>query len=258
MTQSLPGISGPAVLRDYLDRHGVRRAMVFNDGALVNTVRFPLAAVETEGAILFADLPGYSLIADEMGAVAASYVANHFFAWFEGEAGRHFDGVVERFVGDAVLVVFLHDLCHDDPMRLAMRTAHAMLDFDPYMFAPKIGIASGEFAVSVVGTESNGYVSVVGHAPNLAARCVQAVATEAAIRIASNDHAAIASVFGSAKWTITGDVPFEPKNLERLLVTDVERLTMWVTMDDRREAVRKAVALAREAGAIVSTTPAVS
>jgi class 3 adenylate cyclase len=67
-------------LLDYLKKHGVTTVSMCSDGALLNPVEFPLAAVETNGSILFADLPGYSKLASQLDPAECAYVVNHFFA----------------------------------------------------------------------------------------------------------------------------------------------------------------------------------
>ena len=48
-----------------------------------------------------------------------------------------------------------------------------MLENDPYAFSPKIGIASGIFAISIVGTTETYDITAIGHTVNLAARCAE-------------------------------------------------------------------------------------
>ena len=77
------------LLMDYLKEQGVKNIASFSDGALLNPVKFQLAAIETRGAILFADLPGYSKLSQELSPVECAYMVSHFFSWFEGEAGKN-------------------------------------------------------------------------------------------------------------------------------------------------------------------------
>lgn len=137
-------------LLEYIVKCGVQKCVIYSDGALIDPVQFPLAAVETEGAVLFADLPGFSGLTAQMGAMEAAYYASHFFAWFEGEAGRCYGGIVDKFIGDEVMMVFTRSECRMPPFRAALCTARAMLGFDPYAFEPKIGIAAGPLAVALI------------------------------------------------------------------------------------------------------------
>ena len=89
---------GRNLLLEYLKKRGVNDVVTFSDGALLKPVRFPLAALETHGAVLFADLPGYSKLASRLEPAECAAVASHFFAWFEGEAAQPFGGVASREV----------------------------------------------------------------------------------------------------------------------------------------------------------------
>ncbi len=242
---------GRNLLLEYLQKHGVGDVATFSDGALSAPVRFPVAAVETQGAILFADLPGYTKLASELGPVECACLANHFFAWFEGEAGRRFGGMVDKFIGDEIMVVFPRSECKLSPLQAAMKTARTMLKFDPYAFDPKIGIASGSFAVSVVGTEHTASVSAMGPAVNLAARCTSDISHRHSVKIATADTADVSAVFRDDKvWEVSSPKPFIPQNMPRVQVVDVRRMTEFVPTFDCLDDVRNKVTFAREQGAV--------
>jgi len=222
------------------------------DGAVINAVKFPVAALETHGAILFADLPEFSKLADEEDSAVCTYVTNHFFAWFEGEAGRHFGGIVDKFIGDEVMVVFPHTECKEPPLQAAMHTAHAMLKNDPYNFRPKIGIAEGQFVVAVVGTEQSMTASAIGNTVNLAARCTGRSEEESHdVRIAIDKVDIVKKVFkDDCLWEINPPKTFQPKNMSSIEVVDVRRTSENMTMFDYFQNVREYVKSARDQGAI--------
>ena len=202
---------GRNLLLEYLKKRGVNDVVTFSDGALLKPVRFPLAALETHGAVLFADLPGYSKLASRLEPAECAAVVSHFFAWFEGEAAQPFGGIVDKFIGDEVMVVFPHTECKLPPLQAAMNTARVMLENDPYAFDPKIGIAAGSFAVSVVGTAETVDVSAMGYTVNLAARCAGSTKGLHAISIATDDIGAVEDVFKNDVWELCPPAPFEPK-----------------------------------------------
>lgn len=235
---------------EYLKKHGINNVATFSDGALLNPVRFPLAAIEMHGAILFADLPGYSELASQVEPAECAAVVSHFFAWFEGEARRHFGGIVEKFIGDEIMVIFPHTECKLMPLQAAMHTARAMLERDPYAFDPKIGIATGPFAVAIVGSEETATVSAIGHTVNLAARCTESIKNPHTVRIATDDIASVKDVFKNDVWEVFSPELFEPKNMPPVLVVDVHRMTEWVPSFDYLKDLKEKVRFARSHGAI--------
>lgn len=209
-------------LIEYLRKHGVTSALMISDGALVNSIRFPVAALETHGAILFADLPEYSKRASEMSPIECAYMVNHFFAWFEGEAGRQFGGIIDKFIGDEVMIVFPNNGCKCPPLVAAMHTAKAMLDNDPWSFAPRIGIAQGEFAIAMIGAERSLSASAMGNVVNLAARCAACVEYQRSVRVATSDVDAIKEIFADVnRWEVSSIKTFTPKNMDSVDVIDV-------------------------------------
>jgi class 3 adenylate cyclase len=237
-------------LLDYIKSRGVTKPVTFSDGALLNPVQFPLALLETNGAILFADLPGYSKLANQLEPAECTCMVNNFFAWFEGEAGRHFGGIVDKFIGDEVMVVFPQGTCKLPPLIAAMHTTRAMLENDPYAFDPKIGMAAGPFAIGVVGTEETAAVSAIGHTVNLAARCTGRSMGRHTVRIATSDIGAVRDVFKDDVWKVCPPKRFKPKNMSAVKVVDILRLTKWVPAFNYLEDVRARVRSARAQGAI--------
>ena len=116
-------ILGKNQMLEYLMKCGIRGFATYSDGALFNPVMFPVGAVETDGAVLFADLPGFSKLATDLSPVECACYASHFFAWFEGEGGRRYGGIVDKFIGDEVMMVFPRNKCEIDPLEAALRTA---------------------------------------------------------------------------------------------------------------------------------------
>ena len=236
----------------YLRKCGIETTATYSDGAVLNPVRFPLGAVETEGAVLFADLPGFTKLTADIGPVDAANYASHFFAWFEGEAGRRYGGIVDKFIGDEVMMVFPPGTCEFSPLRAALLTARAMLSFDPYAFYPKLGVASGSFAIAIVGTEMAHGVTVVGNAVNLATRCVAPTSRGQQLRVASSDRILVDEIFVDQvnTWEVDGPLEFEPKNMANVDVIDITYMGIWLPNFDPLEHVRKMVEYARDHGAV--------
>ena len=252
------GILGENQMHEYLMKCGISGFTAYSDGALVNPVMFPVAAVETEGAVLFADLPGFSKLATNLNPVECACYASHFFAWFEGEAGRRYGGIVDKFIGDEVMMVFPRSKCGIDPLEAALRTASAMLTYDPYAFEPKMGIAGGPLAIALVGTQTTRAISAVGHTVNLAARCVQASHVPRSIKVATDDLDLIGRVFEDQvnDWEVSGPSEFKPKNMDALQVVQIRRKPMWIPNFDFLADIREMVAQARKSRTVLNDSGA--
>ena len=242
-------MKGRNQLLDYLQKNNIDKVLQFSDGALNKPVHFPLVGVETTGAVLFADLPGYSKLASEKEPIECAYMLNHFFAWVEGEAIKQFGGVIDKYIGDEVMIIFLKSLCKQSPLESAVQTAKRMLGFDPYGFSPKIGIAHGPLFVGLVGHENVADISVIGSTVNLAARCVGGLERNT-IRIASERIDLFEQIFSEDKWVISGPKTFNPKNMLPTNVVEIQRDSVWILNFDYFEEVKKNVETARKQGMI--------
>lgn len=237
-------------LAKYIRKNGIKKVAWCDDGAPINPVKFPIAGLETQGAILFADLPGYSKLSQGLNPMECAYLTNHFFAWFAGSAGRMYGGVVDKFIGDEVMLVFLPSAEGLTPLDAAMQTARAMLADDHFGFDPKMGIASGPLAIALVGTEWTYAASAMGNTVNLAARCCASTRGNHSIRIATSDVQCVKHIFEDNIWRVSPPKLFAPKNMTPVKVVDVERVTKWIPNFDYLDQVKRNVKKARMMGAI--------
>ena len=238
-------------LMEYLRRNNVTEFLPINDGALINPNTFVIGGVNTEGAILFADLPGYSTMCSKRTPPECSYFANSFFSWFEAEAIRNYGGIIDKFIGDEIMVLYPKSESKTSPLEAAMRSAELMIRYDPYSFKPKIGIASGPFIVAAVGTKDNWSISAIGNIVNLASRCVSEAGSPGVIGIASDDTNLVNEVFTDEnQWKVLESTTFEPKNMERSPIIKVERSAEWIPGFDRFEDIKANIQIAIERGVI--------
>jgi hypothetical protein len=126
---------------------------------------------EIEATILFADVTSFSARTANLGPAETLAFVNHFFAWTSAEALRHGPGIVDKYIGDEVMVVFSEEFGSEDPLLDAVHAARGMGQNDVYSFMPHVGIASGRVIVGYVGTPQGYSVSVFGAPVALAARC---------------------------------------------------------------------------------------
>lgn len=209
-------------LREFLKNCEPTINALFEDGALRNPNRFPLYGRIVEGAVLFADLPGYSRIGESSSPEVCAYVINHFFAWMEEEGIKRYGGIIDKFIGDEVMVVFSREFHNNDPIEAALNTAKSMILGDHWTFEPKIGIASGKFLICCIGSEQRFDVSVVGHTVNLAARCVSSLQGGKSIKVATQDAAIINKIFSEHDdWKIIGPQLESFKNMSPIQVVQI-------------------------------------
>ncbi|MFN2425832.1 MAG: adenylate/guanylate cyclase domain-containing protein [Candidatus Binatia bacterium] len=161
--------------------------------------------------VLFCDLRGFTALSEAQGAEAAVATLNEFFTvttvWV-----RECGGIVDKFIGDAALVVF--GLLEDDGAeQVAERAAVAALRCalgleerlrelnvrraeagkDP--LAVTIAIHSGEVVAGVIGSPDRHEYTVVGDTVNVAARLQQAAKDFGGI-VASAESCALARAGG--------------------------------------------------------------
>jgi class 3 adenylate cyclase/tetratricopeptide (TPR) repeat protein len=131
--------------------------------------------------VLFTDLVGSTALGERLDAEAVWEVMSRYFATMQSCIERH-GGVVEKFIGDAIMAVFgLQQMHEDDALRavraaLDMREALATLNAELHeergvSIAVRTGINTGEV---LAGDATRGQTLVTGDAVNTAARLEQA------------------------------------------------------------------------------------
>jgi len=146
-----------------------------------------LAAPEVErrklATFVFCDLTGSTAMGERVDAESMRDLLRSYFLAMRGAVERH-GGIVEKFIGDAVVAAFGVAESHEDD---AMRACRAALEMQERIvalneglerrfgasIAVSIGVNTGEVVTSAVtGTES----FATGDAVNVAARLEQAAA----------------------------------------------------------------------------------
>ena len=146
--------------------------------------------------VLFADVVDFTVLSRALDPEDTRTTINAYFRRWHEQIAAH-GGVVEKFIGDAVMAVFgLHQSHEDDPHRairaaLAMRAALAELNAEFAEGHPtlvmRVGIDTGEVVVSSLDDRPGQDVVVVGDTVNRAAR-IQAAAAPGGILISRDTH----------------------------------------------------------------------
>lgn len=132
---------------------------------------YPVKGREVEATVLFADITGFSTRTANLAPVETLAFVQNFFAWITAEALHGRPGIVDKYIGDEVMVVFSTEFGSDDPFADAVRAGAAMSRNDHHAYQPHIGIASGPVIVGYAGTPFHYDVSVFGAPVAKAARC---------------------------------------------------------------------------------------
>ncbi len=148
--------------------------------------REPAAAAATVAerrlvTVLFADLVGFTPFAEERDAEEVREALTRYFDLARDVIDRY-GGVVEKFIGDAVMAVWGTPIAHEDDAERAVRAGLDLVD-EVRSLGPGIqaraGLLSGEAAVNVGATDQG---MVAGDLVNTAAR-LQSVAAPGTILV---------------------------------------------------------------------------
>ena len=153
-----------------------------------------LGGEEREVSVLFADLQGFTSFSERRTPAEVLAMLNAYWAKAVPVVlGRH-GGMIERFAGDAIMVVF--NAAADQPDH-ALRAASAALDLqlaasevadDWPRF--RVGVNTGPAIVGNVGTEEQRSFTAIGDTTNLAAR-LQTVAEPGQVVLGEATYEAI-------------------------------------------------------------------
>jgi class 3 adenylate cyclase/tetratricopeptide (TPR) repeat protein len=169
----------------------------------------PLPEERRKATVLFADLSGYTAVAERMDPEAVKAMVEGALRRLGDEVVRY-GGSVDKYIGDNVMAVFGAPVAHEDDPERAVRAGLAMqaamdeindgIEGD-VSFLLRVGINSGEV---LAGRMGDGY-TVIGDAVNVAAR-LQAAARPGSVTV------------GEVTWRLTREaieyVPLEPLELK--------------------------------------------
>lgn len=148
----------------------VARAIIADRGRLQPARR--------EATVLFADLDGFTHMAEHMAPDAVITMLNGFFSAMTQLVAEH-QGVVIGFTGDGFIATFNAPLETPDHARLAVSSAQAIqafmlrTSFAGQQLSLRLGIATGPLAAGSVGGGGRRTYTVYGDTVNLASRLEQ-------------------------------------------------------------------------------------
>lgn len=152
----------------YLAPHVVEQLMSAPGGVALGGER-------AAATILFADIDGFTELAGRLDAERVVEILNAFFTAAVQVVFEH-DGLLDKFYGDGLMVVFGPPRVRDDDAARALAVARALhraaatINADGHPLQLAIGVATGEVVAGHIGSPKRMDYTVIGNAANLASR----------------------------------------------------------------------------------------
>ena len=135
------------------------------------------AASTRDVSVVFADLQGFTRFSERHDPKEVSAMLNSYFQVVIPPIVTHFGGVIDRIIGDALMVVFNEHGDQPDHAERAVRAAAAIQDATAAVIRDhpgwprfRVGVNSGTAYVGLLGTTGGRTFTVIGDAVNVAAR----------------------------------------------------------------------------------------
>ena len=206
-------------LRDLFGRHvgkDVAEAAALGDVELGGETR--------SVSVLFVDLIGSTSLASEREPGEVVELLNRFFAVVVEEVDRH-SGLVNKFIGDAVLAIFGAPVELEDHAAEALAAARAMgkrLAEEVPELEAGIGVATGEAVAGNVGDESRFEYTVIGDAVNAAARLTELAKEVDGHVLAAWDSVEAAGEDEAGQWQRHDTVTLRGRSTETVLAVPTD------------------------------------
>jgi adenylate cyclase len=197
------GLAEREKIRDLFGRHvgeSVAKAATDNETALGGETRVV--------SVLMIDLIGSTTFATNRPPTEVVDMLNRFFGVIVEEVDRN-GGLVNKFMGDAVLAIFGTPVHLDDHPGAALAAARAIADRladEVPDVGAGIGVSTGEAVAGNVGARSRFEFTVIGDAVNAAARLTELAKDAPGHVLVSRRSTTDASSDEQAHWTDHGSI----------------------------------------------------
>jgi class 3 adenylate cyclase/tetratricopeptide (TPR) repeat protein len=185
----------PRVPQSYTPRHLAAKIL---------TARSALEGERRQVTVLFADLAGFTTLAEQLDPEEVHQIIDHCFELITAEVHR-FEGTINQYTGDGVMSLFGAPIAHEDGPRRAVHAAlgiqRALREYGQELQAERgftlqmrIGINTGPVVVGKIGDDLRMDYTAVGDTTNLAAR-LQQNARPGSVVISEATHKLVAGFF---------------------------------------------------------------
>ncbi|TRX00879.1 adenylate/guanylate cyclase domain-containing protein [Candidatus Methylobacter oryzae] len=139
-----------------------------------------LGGERKEQTVLFSDIAGFTNFSEKLPAEELIRILNEYLSAMTLEISRQ-NGILDKFIGDAIMAFWSPELCHQNHASHACQTALAMQrklnDLRPVWLANgapeiniRIGIATGDMIVGNIGSEQARSYTCIGDKVNYSSR----------------------------------------------------------------------------------------
>ena len=172
---------------------------------------------ELEVSVLFADIVGFTPMAEKMSPSSVAKLLNEYFSRMEEPIFEH-EGTLDKFIGDCIMAVFGAPYPQQDHAQRAVQVALDMrqrlneLNTERGGSAPiqmRMGIHSGRALSGPIGSEKRREFTVLGDTVNIASRIESMVAKAGQIIIGGRTHDLVKGKF---EMTDLGKVTLKGKS----------------------------------------------
>jgi class 3 adenylate cyclase/DNA-binding NarL/FixJ family response regulator len=145
--------------------------------AMIDTPAAALGGTMREATILFSDIRGFTPLAEVLGARQVVELLNEYFSYMADVIGAG-GGVIDKFIGDAVMALFGVPTSHGDDADRAVAAARnmhrALMLMNERRAGPAlrigVGLGSGPVIAGQLGSPNRMNYTVIGDPANLASR----------------------------------------------------------------------------------------
>jgi adenylate cyclase len=170
---------------------------------IMNSAETDIDAQEVETTIVFSDIVGFTGMTERMEPHRVALLLNEYFGEMT-DIIFHYEGTLDKFIGDAIMAVFGAPLAMEDHAVRAVKTALEMREklkeFNDEKFGQdriniRIGINSGPVVAGDIGSPKRIEYTVLGNTVNIAQRLEAGVAKPGQIVVGANTYELIKDHF---------------------------------------------------------------
>jgi len=156
-----------------------------------------------EVSVLFADISGFTGLAERMSPSAVALLLNDYLSRMTDVIFKY-EGTLDKYIGDAIMAVFGAPLDMPDHADRAIRTALEMQQRLAEWNADRkegpelrirVGINSGKAVAGEIGSMNKMEYTVLGDTVNIASRLESSVAKPGSVVVGQQTHAAVGDTF---------------------------------------------------------------